>query len=103
MVTINMQRLSAGWNIVASCLEADPRPAEIFPPGVFPAGPVPMPNGALLLELDTGKEFRFDAEGGTWLEQPARGTGAPRCDVVSTFDWGALQQHWGWDDVFPAA
>ena len=28
---------------------------------------------------------------------------SPRCDQVSTFEWGSLQEHWGWDDVFPAA
>jgi len=103
MVTINIQQLTHGWSVAVSCLEADPRPAEIFPPGGFPAGPVPMPNGAFLLELDTGKEFRFDAEGGTWLEQPARGNGAPRCDVLATFDWANVQLGWGFDDVYPAA
>ncbi len=103
MVTINMQRLSAGWAVEVSCLEADPRPSEILPPGVFSAGPVPMPNGSCLLELDTGKEFRYDAEGGAWLEQPARGNGAPRCDVTSTFNWAKVQLGWGFDDVYPAA
>ena len=27
---------------------------------------------------------------------------SPRCDVVSTFNWGWLQGYWGWDDVYPA-
>lgn len=103
MVTINIQQLTHGWSVAVSCLEADPRPVEISSPGGFPAGPVPMPNGARLLELDTGKEFRFDAEGGTWLEQPARGNGAPRCDVLATFDWANVQLGWGFDDVYPAA
>ena len=104
MVTINAQQLTQGWAVAVSCLEADDKPTEFTPPGVFPPGPVPIPNGAALLEIDTGKEFRYDAEGGAWSEQPARGSGgAPRCDQVSTFDWGALQQRWGWDDVFPAA
>ena len=26
---------------------------------------------------------------------------SPRCDQVSTFDWGFLQGYWGFDDVYP--
>lgn len=30
--------------------------------------PVPSPNGSLFIEMDTGKEFRFDAEHNAWIE-----------------------------------
>lgn len=103
MVTINAQQLSHGWAVTVSCLEADKKPSEFFPPGVFPAALVPMPNGAELREIDTGKEFCFDAENAAWIEQPARGKGAPRCDVASSFDWARVQLGWGFDDVYPAA
>lgn len=69
MVTINAQRLSAGWAVAVSCLAADDKPTVFSPPGVFPAGLVPIPNGAELRELDTGKTFRFDGEGLAWLAE----------------------------------
>jgi len=103
MVTINAQQLTQGWAVAVSCLAADDKPTAFTPPGVYPPGPVPIPNGAELLELDTGQEFRFDAENSSWSKQPARGSGAPRCDQVSTFDWAHVQLHWGWDDIYPAA
>lgn len=33
--------------------------------------PVPSPNGSLFIEMDTGKEFRFDAEHNAWIEPGA--------------------------------
>lgn len=30
--------------------------------------PIPAPNGSLFIEMDTGKEFRYDAESGKWIE-----------------------------------
>lgn len=103
MVTINAQQLSTGWAVTVSCLSTDDKPGLFHPPGAFPAGLVPMPNGAKLREIDTGKEFCFDAENAAWIEQPARGKGAPRCDVASSFDWARVQLGWGFDDVYPAA
>lgn len=67
MVTITAQRLSQGWDVCVSCLSTDDKPGLFHPPGVFPAGLVPMPNGAKLRELDTGKAFRFDNESLAWL------------------------------------
>ena len=69
MVTINAQRLSSGWAVAVSCLAADDKPTLFAPPGVFPAGLVPIPNGAELRELDTGKIFRFDGESLAWLPE----------------------------------
>lgn len=69
MVTINAQRLSSGWSVAVSCLAADEKPTVFTPPGVFPAGLVPMPNGAECRELDSGKIFRFDGESLSWLPE----------------------------------
>ena len=69
MVTITAQRLSSGWAVTASCLAADDKPTVFAPPGGFPAGLVPIPNGAELRELDTGKLFRFDGESLAWLPE----------------------------------
>lgn len=69
MVTITAQRLSQGWEVAVSCLSTDDKPGLFHPPGVFSAGLVPMPNGAELRELDTGKIYRFDAESLTWLPE----------------------------------
>lgn len=102
MVTINAQQLSTGWDVCMNCLSGDDRPTVFSPPGGPPGAP--MPNGAELRELDTGKTYRFDADSAAWLLQPAaRGGGSPRCDQVSTFDWAHVQLGWGFDDVYPAA
>ena len=69
MVTINAQRLSAGWAVAVSCLATDDKPTVFSPPGVFPAGLVPIPNGAELRELDTGKTFLFNGESLVWLPE----------------------------------
>lgn len=104
MVTVNAQQLTNGWAVTVSCLSTDDRPVTFSPPGAFTPAPMPMPNGALLLELDTGKTYRFDAESAAWFPQPAaRGGGAPRCDQNATFDWAHVQLGWGFDDVYPAA
>ena len=71
MVTINAQQLSTGWAVTVSCLSGDDKPNLFHPPGVFSAGLVPMPNGALLRELDTGKTYRLDADSAAWFPQPA--------------------------------
>jgi len=31
-------------------------------------------NGSLLHEIDTGKDFRYDAEGGDWIDPTAEST-----------------------------
>ena len=53
---------------------------------------------------ETG-EIPFDFLGETGFARyiPSGGGGqySPRCDVVSTFDWGSLQGYWGFDDVYP--
>lgn len=67
MVTINWRRLSEGWACEVSCLAGDEKPIEGYPPGIYPAGPVPIPNGARLTELTTGEEFRFDGAAREWL------------------------------------
>ena len=71
MVTINAQQLTQGWAVAVSCLAADDKPTAFTPPGVYPPGPVPIPNGAELRELDTGKLYRFDADSAAWFPQPA--------------------------------
>lgn len=43
------------------------------PTGDYPIGPY---NGDKLLEMNTGKEYRFDMETGTWLAQPMSGSGS---------------------------
>ena len=103
MVTISAQQLSTGWAVTVSCLSGDDRPTVFSPPGVFSAGLVPMPNGAELRELDTGKTYRFDADSAAWFAQPAARGGSPRCDQNATFDWAHVQLGWGFDDVYPAA
>ena len=104
MVTINAQQLTNGWAVTVSCLSTDEKPNLFHPPGVFSAGLVPMPNGAKLRELDTGKTYRFDADSAAWFPQPAaRGGGSPRCDQNATFDWARVQLGWGFDNVYPAA
>ena len=69
MVTITAQRLSQGWSVCVSCLSTDDKPGYFHPPGAFPAGLVPMLNGAELREIDTGKIYRFDAESLAWLPE----------------------------------
>ena len=88
MVTINAQQLSTGWVVTVSCLSGDDKPNLFHPPGVFSAGLVPMPNGAKLRELDTGKTYRFDADSAAWFPQPAaRGGNIP---VILQADWDAM-------------
>lgn len=69
MVSITAQRLSQGWEVCVSCLSTDDKPGLFHPPGVFSAGLVPMPNGAELVEIDTGKVFRFDGESLAWRSE----------------------------------
>ena len=69
MVTITAQRLSSGWDVCVTCLSTDDKPGLFNPPDVFPAGLVPMPNGAKLREIDTGKLYRFDGESLAWLSE----------------------------------
>ena len=38
------------------CLSSDTKPTDVA-------------NGSLAIEIDTGKEFRFDAENETWYDQ----------------------------------
>lgn len=55
---------------VGDCLSTDAKPTEN------------IGNGSVLREMDTGKNFKFDADGAKWLEQPASGGGGGGSDVV---------------------
>jgi len=70
MVTITMMLLSQGWDVKVSCLSDDAKPTECTPPGVFPEKTMPIPNGAKLIEIDTGARFLFDEESSEWAIQP---------------------------------
>ena len=70
MVTITMMRLSQGSDVKVSCLSDDTKPTECTPPGVFPEETMPIPNGAKLVEIDTGARFRFNEETSEWVIQP---------------------------------
>ncbi len=70
MVTITMMLLSQGWDVKVSCLSDDAKPTECTPPGVFPEKTMPIPNGAKLIEIDTGARFLFDEESSEWALQP---------------------------------
>ena len=70
MVTITMMRLSQGWDVKVNCLSGDAKPTECTPPGVFPEETMPIPNGAELVEIDTGARFRFNEETSEWAIQP---------------------------------
>ena len=70
MVTITMMRLSQGWDVKVSCLSGDAKPTECTPPGVFPEETMPIPNGAELVEIDTGARFLFNEKTSEWVKQP---------------------------------
>ena len=70
MVTITMMRLSQGWDVKVSCLSDDAKPTLCTPPGVFPEKTMPIPNGAKLIEIDTGARFLFDEKSSEWVIQP---------------------------------
>lgn len=70
MVTITMMRLSQGWDVKVSCLSDDAKPTECTPPGVFPEETISIPNGAELVEIDTGARFLFNEKTSEWAIQP---------------------------------
>lgn len=75
------QAITNGVTVYATgdCKSTDEKPAEI--------GGRPLCNGSRLDELDTGKQFRYDAETGTWPEWTGGG-GGNGC-ALAMDDWSS--------------
>lgn len=69
------------------------------PTGTFEG--MPIPNASVYTEIDTGKQYRYDAAGATWHQSTAGGGGGGgTSDAVHGLSSGTTEDHivtWGAD------
>lgn len=62
MITVNTHKNNVLYGYDIRCLSTDTKPTQN------------IPNGSVLIEMDTGKGYLFDAENAEWHELPSGGS-----------------------------
>lgn len=58
------------------------------PTGTFEG--MPIPNASVYTEIDTGKQYRYDAAGATWYQSTAGGGGGGGGDIKAIYDLSTI-------------